>query len=184
MLLQQIQLVIAVICFLVFIAFAPSAEALVINVNPLEPDKSRLEVLFTEIVTIEERVYTLDPEAGEIEFGDGISGSRLPTGEDNVVATYRYGAGNTAGVIVNLYPLAQDLLPFLIPFSDFVGGNNEEDVSFIIAGVTSLRFEYSRNGILITAAEANAVPEPTALMLLISGLIGIGYRRHWGKKAA
>ena len=29
----------------------------------------------------------------EITFGDGVRGSRLPTGVDNVVATYRYGSG-------------------------------------------------------------------------------------------
>ena len=43
-------------------------------------------------------------------FGDGVNGSRLPTGSNNVVATYRYGSGKAApeagtlNVIVKPYP--------------------------------------------------------------------------------
>jgi len=177
-LLQQIQSMIAITFLLVLLASTSPAQAIVIKVNPLELDNSRLEVLFSEIVTVEERVYTLDLETVKIIFGDGGSGARLPAGENNVVATYRHGAGNTSGEIVNIYPLAQDLLPLQIPISDFVGDGDEEDVSFIIAGVTSLKFEYSFEGILITAAEADAIPEPAICILLAFGLTGIGYRQY------
>lgn len=43
-------------------------------------------------------------------FGDGVNGARLPTGSNNVVATYRYGSGQAApeagtlNVIVKPYP--------------------------------------------------------------------------------
>jgi hypothetical protein len=34
-----------------------------------------------------------DQQKTHIKFGDGINGARLPTGSNNVVATYRYGSG-------------------------------------------------------------------------------------------
>jgi hypothetical protein len=34
-----------------------------------------------------------DEGAATVHFGDGVDGARLPTGVDNVVATYRFGAG-------------------------------------------------------------------------------------------
>jgi hypothetical protein len=44
----------------------------------------------------EERIYvtrTDDDGQTTVRFGDGITGARLPTGQDNVVATYRKGSG-------------------------------------------------------------------------------------------
>ena len=34
-----------------------------------------------------------EKQATHVQFGDGVNGSRLPTGLNNVVATYRYGSG-------------------------------------------------------------------------------------------
>ncbi len=45
-----------------------------------------------------------------VQFGDGVNGARLPSGVNNVVATYRYGSGKdapsagTLNVIVKSYP--------------------------------------------------------------------------------
>lgn len=44
-------------------------------------------------------IYTLREDEGgktRVSFGDGVNGRRLPSGGDNVVATYRYGAGAEA----------------------------------------------------------------------------------------
>jgi predicted phage baseplate assembly protein len=44
----------------------------------------------------EERIYvthTDDDGKTAVRFGDGVTGARLPTGQDNVVATYRRGSG-------------------------------------------------------------------------------------------
>ncbi len=44
----------------------------------------------------EERIYvthTDDDGKTTVRFGDGVTGARLPTGQDNVVATYRRGSG-------------------------------------------------------------------------------------------
>lgn len=48
-----------------------------------------------------DRVYvtqTTDDGKTVVQFGDGASGARLPTGQDNVVATYRHGAGSDGEV--------------------------------------------------------------------------------------
>ena len=50
---------------------------------------------------LNERIYsTLRDDAGRttIEFGDGIKGARLPTGQENVTATYRKGLGTNGNV--------------------------------------------------------------------------------------
>jgi phage tail sheath protein FI len=43
----------------------------------------------------DDRMFVLDPAAGEIRFGDGKHGARLPTGASTVRATYRRGAGTS-----------------------------------------------------------------------------------------
>jgi hypothetical protein len=43
-------------------------------------------------------VFTLDPIAGTISFGDGTTGQRLPAGTGNIAGTYRYGAGAAGDV--------------------------------------------------------------------------------------
>ncbi len=45
-----------------------------------------------------EGIFTLDPDAGTISFGDGTTGQRPPTGTDNIGGTYRYGAGAAGNV--------------------------------------------------------------------------------------
>ncbi len=41
-----------------------------------------------------DRVYTLDRETGALRFGDGRHGRRPPSGQGNIVASYRYGGGS------------------------------------------------------------------------------------------
>jgi hypothetical protein len=41
-----------------------------------------------------EAVYSLDPDAGVVRFGDGRHGQRLPTGGSVVVGAYRSGVGS------------------------------------------------------------------------------------------
>jgi predicted phage baseplate assembly protein len=52
-----------------------------------------------------------------VQFGDGVNGARLPTGTDNVVATYRYGAGLAA-------PAADTLVTVLTPVPGLKGVAN------------------------------------------------------------
>lgn len=63
-------------------------------------------VLWHEVPTFygsgpDDRVYTVRIDAdGEttVRFGDGVTGARLPTGRNNVRATYRYGLGRAGNV--------------------------------------------------------------------------------------
>jgi hypothetical protein len=52
-----------------------------------------------------------------VTFGDGVNGALLPTGTNNVVATYRYGAGAAA-------PGAEALTVVLTPSSGLKGVRN------------------------------------------------------------
>lgn len=62
------------------------------------------DVLWHEVPTLfergaDERVYvtrTNDDGVTTIQFGDGVTGARLPTGQDNVRASYRRGIGTEA----------------------------------------------------------------------------------------
>ena len=58
-------------------------------------------VEWTEVVSLFDQAPTArcfvtredDEWRTSVSFGDGIHGARLPTGKDNVVASYRYGSG-------------------------------------------------------------------------------------------
>jgi hypothetical protein len=64
------------------------------------------DLLWREVATLygrgpDERVFTVATNqsgAGEVRFGDGVEGARLPSGQANVRATYRKGLG-TAGTV-------------------------------------------------------------------------------------
>ena len=45
-----------------------------------------------------DKVYILNTDAGEIQFGDGIHGACPPTGSNNITATYNYGGGTEGNV--------------------------------------------------------------------------------------
>ena len=49
-----------------------------------------------------------DDAVATIQFGDGLSGARLPTGEENVTATYRTGLGRAGNVSAGALKLLQD----------------------------------------------------------------------------
>lgn len=52
----------------------------------------------------DERVYTTavdDDDTMSVQFGDGVTGARLPSGRNNVVATYRQGLGREGNVKAN-----------------------------------------------------------------------------------
>ena len=48
-----------------------------------------------------------DDGATHVQFGDGVNGARLPTGVNNVVATYRIGAGAASPPAGKLTVIAQ-----------------------------------------------------------------------------
>jgi hypothetical protein len=74
-----------------------------------------------------------DDQESLITFGDGIRGRRLPSGVDNVVASYRYGAGAVAPLANTITQLARPvkgLSSVINPFAA-TGGSDEEDAEGI-----------------------------------------------------
>lgn len=80
---------------------------------------------------LDARVFvTVEDESQKthVKFGDGINGALLPTGVNNVVATYRYGSGATAPAAGQLTVIAKPL-PNLIGIRNplAVGGGADPD---------------------------------------------------------
>jgi len=166
--------------FLCFFCLSSSLGAIQISITPIDVNNQKYAITLSEIEPVDDRVYTIVSDAGsaEIVFSDGITGAIPPSGESNVVATYRYGIGGVDGTIINIYPVIQVSLPVLIPFSDFVDGTNMEDVSFSLIGLARIEFEFSRAGLLVNGSQARAVPEPAIFALIGLSLAGLGYRRY------
>lgn len=159
----------------VIINFTSPAAAVVIDITPIDVDKGHFLISLDELGQADNRVYTIrmDSGAAGIIFGDGIFGAVPPDGQSNVVATYRHGAGGTEGKIINIYPLIQEQFPILIPFSDFIAEDKQEDVSFLLIALASIKFEFSTAGILVVESQPGVVPIPAAAWLFGSGLLGL-----------
>jgi hypothetical protein len=72
--------------------------------------------------------YQDDQNATHVQFGDGVYGSRLPSGANNVVATYRYGSGAnspTAGALSVILKSWPGLKSIVNPVA--VGGGADPD---------------------------------------------------------
>jgi hypothetical protein len=49
---------------------------------------------------LDERVFTLDPESGQVRFGDGVTGGRRPEAGRPIRASYEYGGGPQGNVAI------------------------------------------------------------------------------------
>ncbi len=166
----------SVVCAL----FSP-ANATLIEIT--YPDQDIVHAALSEIDAVDDRVYTLrfnEDGTVEILFGDGVQGSR-PSSGGGVVASYRFGAG-IDGNIINEYEITETEFPF-IPIADFWPiGTNQSEASLVIVGLTSIKFDFSPNGLRVTDAELvlAPVPVPAAVWLFgtaLIGLVGFGKRR-------
>jgi len=54
-----------------------------------------------------DQVYRLDPEAGQITFGDGVNGAR-PSAGARIIANYQYGGGRQGNVGIGAVNLSRD----------------------------------------------------------------------------
>jgi len=128
----------------------------------------------------EDPLFTINPESGEVVFGDGLKGSIPPTGGDGIAAAYRYGSGST-GAVLTPFVISLEALPILIPFDDPSTDIQESEFRFFLSGIASLEFELTDDGLRVTGIETSKapVPEPATIILITSGLLGLlGLRRR------
>lgn len=122
---------------------SPVQSTLAVSVNGL---------LWTEVETFYGQdataaVYTVHQDAEErsvVTFGDGVRGARLPTGVDNVRATYRFGAGAKsppAGSITQVVRGVKGLKSALNPIAA-AGGEDAERAD-------ELRLQAPRSALLL-----------------------------------
>lgn len=97
--------------------------------TPVLPDSLELTVdeggdaepaAWTEVASLadrgpEERVYVLEPETGELTFGDGVRGAALPPGFRHVVAQrYSVGGGSAGNLDADQINSLESSMPFLL----------------------------------------------------------------------
>lgn len=60
-----------------------------------------------------DRHYTVDPQTGEIRFGDGQAGRLVPRGQHNIRITYRTGGGATGNRAVETIVTLKSAVPYI-----------------------------------------------------------------------
>jgi hypothetical protein len=123
-------------------------------------------------------VYTVrqnDDGESVIRFGDGVTGARLPTGVDNVTATYRFGAGAAkppAGAIGQLAKPVAGLRRVVNPVA--AGGGADADQP------KDVRRNAPASALLL--GRAVSVPDFEALAREFGGVINAHAEWEWDEK--
>ncbi len=84
----------------------------------------------------DDRVYVLDADSGEVTFGDGVHGARVPQGFRNVVArSYRFGGGAAGAVAAGDVKTMLTSIPFVIGVANPVAASGGTDPESMAAAV-------------------------------------------------
>lgn len=110
--------------------------------------------------------------AATIRFGDGVAGSRLPTGVNNVLAAYRYGAGAAKpppGSIKQMARSTPGVTRVLGPLDAFGGGDAET------------RDETRRSGpaSMLSLGRAVSAADYLAMARAYMGVVNAGVVQRW-----
>lgn len=123
----------------------------------------------------EERVYVVRMAAdgtATIQFGDGVTGSRLPSGVANVVAGYRFGAGGAkppAGAIKQAATAVRDLTRVWSPQAPY-GGADAEPADAI---------RQTAPAAMLSLGRAVSAADYLALARAFSGVLNAAVAERW-----
>jgi len=136
-------------------------------IDAIKSSDGLFQITVQDIEQIDDRVYSLIRETGEVTFGDGISGARPPSGRSHVFAAYSYGAGK----IFNEFDLMETNYPLLIPVADLVDPEAKDtNINFVLVGVVAIKFELTADMLNIVATDITTVPLPPSLGLMALAL--------------
>jgi hypothetical protein len=127
----------------------------------------------------ESEVYTVrqnDDAESIVRFGDGVTGARLPTGVDNVTATYRFGAGAAkppAGAIGQFAKPVEGLRRVVNPVG--VGGGADADQP------KDIRNNAPNSALIL--GRAVSIPDFEALAREFGGVINVHTEWAWDEKS-
>ena len=141
------------------------------------------DILWTEVSSFfqakeRDQVYIVrQDEDGEsyITFGDGVRGQRLPSGTDNVLASYRFGAGAASpppASITQIVSPVEGLQSIAQPMNAF-GGDDAESAEEIR--------EHAPNSVLILG-RAISIPDVEAVCLEVPGVHRVQVQWRWSEK--
>ncbi|BBH69376.1 putative baseplate assembly protein [Actinoplanes sp. OR16] len=171
---------------------ADGRTRLLLSATPIVPGSVRIEVdddlagesasaQWQEVSSLsgragDERVFTVDPASGEVTFGDGRQGARVPPGFRNVRATrYLVGGGRAGAVAAGAISATVTSLPFVTGVTNplpATGGTDAEPVARTLrTGPARLR----AGGRAVTADDYSqlATGSPGVLVARAHGVAGL-----------
>jgi len=162
---QDLSILILLLVLAVWPCTAPAVKIEIENF-----DNGLMKANLTGIDQIEGRVYTLDPDAGEITFGDGLSGTRPPSGRSGIIGAYRFGDGS----IFKEFDLVAAHFPLPIATVELRDPQSADTkINIVLAGISALQFELTTEYMTVVAADVVPVPLPATAWLFGSGLLGL-----------
>jgi predicted phage baseplate assembly protein len=132
----------------------------------------------------DDRVFTVDPLTGEVTFGDGVNGMRVPEGFRNVVAVrYRVGGGAAGGVDADEVTTMLTSVPFVTGVSNPVPATGGTDMEATERVVRRGPKEVRSRGRAVTVADYELLAEraPGARIARAHALAGV-HPAHPGRR--
>jgi predicted phage baseplate assembly protein len=127
----------------------------------------------------DDRVFTVDHDTGEITFGDGVHGAKVPQGFRNIVAQrYRVGGGAAGAVQADAVRSLVTSLPFVTGVTNPFPARGGSDAEPLAGTLRRGPVQLSAQGRAVTPADYGllALGTPGALVARAHGLAGLDPR--------